>query len=424
MEEKSIFEMILNKEIDSEIIYEDDEIFAIHDINPVAPIHVLIIPKKKIKTINDVTQEDTALIGKLVITAKNLAKSLGIDESGYRLLWNTNKDAMQTVFPYSSTSYWWNNVEGNLMSFEKEIPSNVEVVNILGINDKNLKYIKSVFPNVLINVRGNTIFIEGQDKDAKEIMRIFDEMVMMHDNGQNIEETDIAILSDIKDIQNHGEKKISSISIIENKSIKVKNINQYKYMDLIQNSTVTFGIGPAGTGKTFLAVAAAVKMYSEHKIKKIVLTRPAVEAGERLGYLPGDLSQKIDPYLVPLFDSLEYFFGNEVLAYLIEKRNIEIVPLAYMRGRTLSNACIILDEAQNATMSQIKMFLTRLGENSKIIITGDESQIDLYSKDNSGLKKTRKILSKIDEITVMEFQNTDIVRNPIVSKILEIFPDK
>jgi phosphate starvation-inducible PhoH-like protein len=310
------------------------------------------------------------------------------------------------------------------MSFEKEIPSNVEVVNILGINDKNLKYIKSVFPNVMINVRGNTIFIEGQDKDAKEIMRIFDEMVMMHDNGQNIEETDIAILSDIKDIQNHGEKKISSISIIENKSIKVKNINQYKYMDLIQNSTVTFGIGPAGTGKTFLAVAAAVKMYSEHKIKKIVLTRPAVEAGERLGYLPGDLSQKIDPYLVPLFDSLEYFFGNEVLAYLIEKRNIEIVPLAYMRGRTLSNACIILDEAQNATMSQIKMFLTRLGENSKIIITGDESQIDLYSKDNSGLKKTRKILSKIDEITVMEFQNTDIVRNPIVSKILEIFPDK
>ena len=227
-----------------------------------------------------------------------------------------------------------------------------------------------------------------------------------------------------KMVSKYDEKKISSISIIENKSIKVKNINQYKYMDLIQNSTITFGIGPAGTGKTFLAVAAAVKMYSDQKIKKIVLTRPAVEAGERLGYLPGDLSQKIDPYLVPLFDSLEYFFGNETLAHLLEKRNIEIVPLAYMRGRTLNNACIILDEAQNATMSQIKMFLTRLGENSKIIITGDESQVDLYSKDNSGLKKTRKILSKIEEITVMEFQNTDIVRNPIVSKILEIFPDK
>jgi len=310
------------------------------------------------------------------------------------------------------------------MSFEKEIPSNVEVVNILGINDKNLKYIKSVFPEVKINVRGNTIYIDGKSKEAKEIIRIFDEMLMMNDNDENIEETDVALLSNIKNGQSEEGKKISSISIIENKTIKVKNINQFKYMDMIQDSTITFGIGPAGTGKTFLAVASAVKLYSEQKIKKIVLTRPAVEAGERLGYLPGDLSQKIDPYLVPLFDSLEYFFGNENLAYLIEKRNIEIVPLAYMRGRTLNNACIILDEAQNATNSQIKMFLTRLGENSKIIITGDESQIDLYSKENSGLRKTRKILSKIEEISVMEFQNTDIVRNPIVSKILEIFPDK
>ncbi|MFL2670478.1 MAG: PhoH family protein [Candidatus Actinomarina sp.] len=310
------------------------------------------------------------------------------------------------------------------MSFEKEIPSNVEVVNILGINDKNLKYIKSVFPEVKINVRGNTIYIDGKSKEAKEIIRIFDEMLMMNDNDENIEETDVALLSNIKNGKSEEGKKISSISIIENKTIKVKNINQFKYMDMIQDSTITFGIGPAGTGKTFLAVASAVKLYSEQKIKKIVLTRPAVEAGERLGYLPGDLSQKIDPYLVPLFDSLEYFFGNENLAYLIEKRNIEIVPLAYMRGRTLNNACIILDEAQNATNSQIKMFLTRLGENSKIIITGDESQIDLYSKENSGLRKTRKILSKIEEISVMEFQNTDIVRNPIVSKILEIFPDK
>ena len=310
------------------------------------------------------------------------------------------------------------------MSFEKEIPSNVEVVNILGINDKNLKYIKSVFPEVKINVRGNTIYIDGKSKEAKEIIRIFDEMLMMNDNDENIEETDVALLSNIKNGKSEEGKKISSISIIENKIIKVKNINQFKYMDMIQDSTITFGIGQAGTGKTFLAVASAVKLYSEQKIKKIVLTRPAVEAGERLGYLPGDLSQKIDPYLVPLFDSLEYFFGNENLAYLIEKRNIEIVPLAYMRGRTLNNACIILDEAQNATNSQIKMFLTRLGENSKIIITGDESQIDLYSKENSGLQKTRKILSKIEEISVMEFQNTDIVRNPIVSKILEIFPDK
>ena len=310
------------------------------------------------------------------------------------------------------------------MGIEKVIPSELELVNIFGVNDNNLKYIKSIYPLLNINVRGNIIFIEGDKKEATEVLRILDEMVEMSSNKEVIDEADVELLSKINTGIKRKGKKISSINIIDNKSIKVKNINQFKYLETISNSTITFGIGPAGTGKTFLAVASAVKLYAENKIKKIVLTRPAVEAGERLGYLPGDLSQKIDPYLVPLFDSLEHFFGNENLGYLIEKRNIEIVPLAYMRGRTLNDACIILDEAQNATVNQIKMFLTRLGENSKVIITGDETQIDLYKKDYSGLKKTRKILSSIDEISVMEFQNSDIVRNPIVSKILEVFPGK
>ena len=310
------------------------------------------------------------------------------------------------------------------MGIEKVIPSELELVNIFGVNDNNLKYIKSIYPLLNINVRGNIIFIEGDKKEATEVLRILDEMVEMSTNQEVIDEADVELLSKINTGFKRNGKKISSVNIIDNKSIKVKNINQFKYLETISNSTITFGIGPAGTGKTFLAVASAVKLYSENKIRKIVLTRPAVEAGERLGYLPGDLSQKIDPYLVPLFDSLEHFFGSENLGYLIEKRNIEIVPLAYMRGRTLNDACIILDEAQNATVNQIKMFLTRLGENSKVIITGDETQIDLYKKDYSGLKKTRKILSNIDEISVMEFQNSDIVRNPIVSKILEVFPGK
>ena len=310
------------------------------------------------------------------------------------------------------------------MSMEKIIPTDIELVNIFGVNDNNLKYIKSMFPLLKINVRGNIIYIDGNDKEANEVIRILDEMLKMSLNKEVIETTDVELLSKINYESSTNGKKMSSIDIIDNKTIKVKNVNQYKYLDIISNSTITFGIGPAGTGKTFLAVASAVKMYAENKIRKIVLTRPAVEAGERLGYLPGDLSQKIDPYLVPLFDSLEHFFGNDNLGYLIEKRNIEIVPLAYMRGRTLNDACIILDEAQNATVNQIKMFLTRLGENSKVIITGDESQIDLYKKDYSGLKKTRKILSNIDDISVMEFQNSDIVRNPIVSKILDIFPGK
>tara|TARA_Y100000768_G_scaffold196199_2_gene147435 strand:- start:870 stop:1802 length:933 start_codon:yes stop_codon:yes gene_type:complete len=310
------------------------------------------------------------------------------------------------------------------MTFEKTIPIEQELVNIFGVNDQNLNYLKSLFPDLEINVRGNVIYMNGSNKDTKEATRILDEMLLMGSKNKTIEIPDLELIAKITNSKKLNKSKISQLNVIDNKFIKVKNINQFKYLETIDNSTITFGIGPAGTGKTFLAVASAVKMYSENKIKKIVLTRPAVEAGERLGYLPGDLSQKIDPYLVPLFDSLEYFFGNETLQYLIEKRNIEIVPLAYMRGRTLNDACIILDEAQNATMSQIKMFLTRLGENSKMIITGDETQIDLHNRTFSGLKKTRKTISAIDEVSVLEFENTDIVRNKIVSKILEVFPDK
>ena len=310
------------------------------------------------------------------------------------------------------------------MTVEKTVPLEQELVNIFGVNDQNLNYLKSLFPDLDINVRGNIIYINGSSQDTKEATRILDEMLLMGSKNKTIEIPDLELIAKIKNPEKLNNSKVSQLNVIDNKFIKVKNINQFKYLETIEGSTITFGIGPAGTGKTFLAVASAVKMYSENEIKKIVLTRPAVEAGERLGYLPGDLSQKIDPYLVPLFDSLEYFFGNETLQYLIEKRNIEIVPLAYMRGRTLNNACIILDEAQNATMSQIKMFLTRLGENSKMIITGDETQIDLHNKTFSGLKKTRKSLSSIEEVSVLEFENADIVRNKIVSKILEVFPDK
>ena len=310
------------------------------------------------------------------------------------------------------------------MNIEKIIPLDYELVDIFGINDKNLKFLKTNYKKAKINVKGNVVYISGDDKTTSEILQILDEMLSIANRGDVIEIEDLKLISSIKKEQDSVSSKSSNVLINNNKNIKVKNLNQLKYMETIENSTITFGIGPAGTGKTFLAVASAVKMYSDNQIKKIVLTRPAVEAGERLGYLPGDLSQKIDPYLVPLFDSLEYFFGNETLQYLIDKRNIEIVPLAYMRGRTLNDACIILDEAQNAKVSQIKMFLTRLGENSKMIITGDESQIDLINKDFSGLKKTRKSISNIDQISVVEFQNTDIVRNKIVSKILEVFPDK
>ena len=305
---------------------------------------------------------------------------------------------------------------------EITIPQNQDIVKLLGINDVNLKYLRKVFPSIDLNVRGNSIFLNGDEKLIADFQIIFEEMVNMNKKNENIDVSDIELLTKLKAEKNQTNASFNQLEITNDKKIKIKNITQFRYLEAIEKSTITFGIGPAGTGKTFLAVASAVKMYKEEKIKKIVLTRPAVEAGERLGYLPGDLSQKIDPYLVPLFDSLEYFLGNESLQYLIDKRNIEIVPLAYMRGRTLNNACIILDEAQNSTLSQIKMFLTRLGEDSKMIITGDESQVDLNNTHLSGLKKVRKTLTSIDEIEVVEFTLTDIVRNKIVSKILEVFP--
>jgi phosphate starvation-inducible PhoH-like protein len=307
---------------------------------------------------------------------------------------------------------------------EKEIPLGTELVNIFGVNDQNLNFLKSQFPNSKINLRGNIVYLEGSKEDIQNATSIIDELLIMSSQNKKIDVEDLELLLNFQTNKESLDQKNNYISVYQDKIIKLKNLSQFKYIENINKSVVTFGIGPAGTGKTFLAVASAVKLYDEEKVKKIVLTRPAVEAGERLGYLPGDLSQKIDPYLVPLFDSLEYFFGNENLQYLIEKRVIEIVPLAYMRGRTLSNACIILDEAQNATVSQIKMFLTRIGDESKIIITGDESQVDLQNKEFSGLKKVRKSLSNIEEISISLFENKDIVRNKIVSKILEVFPEK
>ena len=307
---------------------------------------------------------------------------------------------------------------------EKEIPLGTELVNIFGVNDQNLNFLKSQFPNSKINLRGNIVYLEGSKEDIQNATSIIDELLIMSSQNKKIDVEDLELMLNFQTNKESLDQKNNYISVYQDKIIKLKNLSQFKYIENINKSVVTFGIGPAGTGKTFLAVASAVKLYDEEKVKKIVLTRPAVEAGERLGYLPGDLSQKIDPYLVPLFDSLEYFFGNENLQYLIEKRVIEIVPLAYMRGRTLSNACIILDEAQNATVSQIKMFLTRIGDESKIIITGDETQVDLQNKEFSGLKKVRKSLSNIEEISISLFENKDIVRNKIVSKILEVFPEK
>ena len=309
------------------------------------------------------------------------------------------------------------------MKLEKKIKGEQSLVAMLGINDENLRFLKKQFPKTKINVRGDAFYLDGDEQTLNKISSLIDKLLLMATNNKIISPEDIQIHSSIeinqKDMLNNNNFEMRYDNGVV---VRVKSLNQYKYLESLNESTITFGVGPAGTGKTFLAVAYAVKLLTEMHVKKIVLTRPAVEAGEKLGYLPGDLSQKIDPYLVPLFDALEYFLGNEKVGTFIEKRSIEIVPLAYMRGRTLSNACILFDEAQNSTMTQIKMFLTRLGENSKMVITGDETQIDLSNKLVSGLNRARTALSKIEKINVVEFDNSDIIRNPLVAEILEALP--
>ena len=211
------------------------------------------------------------------------------------------------------------------------------------------------------------------------------------------------------------------ISSSSGKPIKAKTVGQSKYIDAIKNNTITLGVGPAGTGKTYLAVAMAVKAFRNNEVNKIILTRPAVEAGEKLGFLPGDLQQKVDPYLRPLYDGLFDMMGSESFQRCQERGDIEVVPLAYMRGRTLDNSFIILDEAQNTTREQMKMFLTRLGFNSKIIVTGDITQTDLPDGKNSGLKEVIKILKNIEDIAIIKLNDKDIVRHRLVQKIINAY---
>ena len=205
------------------------------------------------------------------------------------------------------------------------------------------------------------------------------------------------------------------------KPVKCKTVGQKKYVDLLKKKTITFGVGPAGTGKTYLAVAVAVNAFKAKQVDKIILTRPAVEAGEKLGFLPGDLQEKVNPYLRPLYDALQEMLGAETFAKMMERGTIEIAPLAYMRGRTLNNAYVILDEAQNTTREQIKMFLTRLGEGGKMIVTGDLTQIDLPKGINSGLKHAVRILKDIDDIGIIRLTDKDVVRHPLVQQIVKAY---
>lgn len=305
---------------------------------------------------------------------------------------------------------------------------------IIGPLNINLSIISEEL-NININHINNSIVVD-QDEDLEKVellKKIIELLCQLTIKNIQWKERDLIHIiklvvhatndKDIDSIIEFYQNKQVVLNTYEGKKIYAKTLKQKLYLDMLKKSSVVFAIGSAGTGKTYLGVAYAVSQLKKGTIKKIIITRPVVEAGEKLGFLPGDLKEKVDPYLIPIYDALEEFVGKESLTKLIEKGNIEIAPLAYMRGRTLDNAIIILDEAQNTTKSQMKMFLTRLGFNSKMIITGDITQIDLPSNQGSGLVEATNILKKIKGIDIVHFIQDDVMRHPLVSKIIERYEE-
>ena len=311
-----------------------------------------------------------------------------------------------------------------MTAIEKKIVlDNVEMLDLLGMSDSNLKVVENRF-NTSITVRGDNVILNGVTEEVDLIEKIFKEMVYVLNTSGKLEtgdvETILNLTSEGKEIVD--EEEFESIVLYTKKDvIKARTPGQVKYIDEARKNDICFAIGPAGTGKTYLAVALAVAALKKGLVKKLILARPAVEAGESLGFLPGDFREKIDPYLRPLYDALDDMIPSDKLRSYIEKRIIEIVPLAYMRGRTLNNAYVILDEAQNATDMQMKMFLTRLGANSKAIVTGDITQIDLPLKQTSGLVQAKQILSKVKGVAFAYFDKGDVVRHKLVKDIIDAY---
>ena len=295
------------------------------------------------------------------------------------------------------------------------------LIGVAGEFNKNLKELEKITKSNLYS-RGNSILIKSSPQKNELIKSAIQFLANQFINNGSIENKDIVSSVDTfminEKVKNNN---ITDIIKTPKKSIIPRSEKQKEYVRALRQSDIIISAGPAGTGKTFLAVAVGLTMLLEKKIERIILSRPAVEAGERLGFLPGDMKEKVDPYLRPLYDSLYDLFNFEKIQRMIEIGDIEIAPLAFMRGRTLKNSFAILDEAQNATDTQIKMFLTRIGENSKIVVNGDPSQIDLFNKNMSGLVKSKKLLGNLDEISVIDFDHSDVVRHPLVSKIVKAY---
>ena len=299
-----------------------------------------------------------------------------------------------------------------------------QIINVFGSFDENIKRIEQTY-GVKITNRGTELKISGEDEAADRAGRAIEGLLLLAAKGETIDEQKVRYLIDL--VSSGNEDKIGEMAkdvvciTAKGRPVKAKTLGQQRYMKAISKNTITIGVGPAGTGKTYLAVAAAVAAFREKAVNRIILTRPAVEAGERLGFLPGDLQNKVDPYLRPLYVALYDMIGAETYQKYLERGNIEVAPLAYMRGRTLDDSFIILDEAQNTTREQMKMFLTRLGFGSKIVITGDITQIDLPSDKVSGLKDAVRILDNVPDIAICRLTASDVVRHALVQRIIAAY---
>ena len=310
------------------------------------------------------------------------------------------------------------------------VPAKHPMVTVLGSGDALLRVIEQSFPAVDIHVRGNEVSAVGDAGEVALVQRLFDEMMLVLRTGQPMTEDaverSIAMLrangsAADTDAETPAQVLTQNILSSRGRTIRPKTLNQKRYVDAIDRHTIVFGIGPAGTGKTYLAMAKAVQALQAKQVTRIILTRPAVEAGERLGFLPGTLYEKIDPYLRPLYDALHDMLDPDSIPRLMAAGTIEVAPLAYMRGRTLNDAFIILDEAQNTSAEQMKMFLTRLGFESKIVITGDVTQVDLPSGTKSGLRQVQDILADVDDVHFSRLTSTDVVRHKLVGRIVDAY---
>ncbi len=299
-----------------------------------------------------------------------------------------------------------------------------QAVALFGSFDENIKLIEKAFAVEVIS-RGSDIKITGEPDEVSKAVKTVNGLLMLLNRGEALNEQNVRYVISL--VNDGNEDKLSSMSAdcicitSKGKPVKPKTLGQKKYVEAIKNNTIVLGVGPAGTGKTYLAVAMAVNAFRAKEVNRIILTRPAVEAGEKLGFLPGDLQSKVDPYLRPLYDALFDMLGAENFQKYQERGNIEVAPLAYMRGRTLDDSFIILDEAQNTTPEQMKMFLTRMGFNSKVVVTGDVTQIDLPDGKKSGLVEVTKILKNIEQIELVRFSEKDVVRHKLVQDIIKAY---